>query len=178
MYIVESPFAPLPTFLSGERKSLERSFGPLERTAFSAPRVFRRGDAFRKAADGFRRIAERFADLFRKFVLEALIGCSRAELVRALRRPHEDMRLGRKNCSRMAVTLLGVTAFCLRHYGFRRIGERFLRHIARPPFVSARHPFGDPPKAVPRFLHAPAPQSAGARRQPPRRRSAPRRSGA
>ena len=39
-------------FLSGERKVRKR-------TAFSAPRAFRRGDAFRKAADGFRRIAER-----------------------------------------------------------------------------------------------------------------------
>ena len=91
--MVESPFAPLPTFLSGERKVYKRS-------AFSAPRVLRRGDAFRKAADGFRRIAERFADLFRKFLLEALIGCSRAELVRALRRPHEGGRHGRLNCSR------------------------------------------------------------------------------
>ena len=31
--------------------------------------------------------------------------------------------------------------------GFRRIGERFVRHIARVPFVSAHHPFGDQPKA-------------------------------
>ena len=60
LYIAENPFAPLPTFLSGERKSLERSFGPLERSAFSAPRAVRRGDASRKAADGFRQIGERF----------------------------------------------------------------------------------------------------------------------
>ena len=88
LYIAESPFAPLPTFLSGERKVYKRS-------AFSAPRVLRRGDAFRKAANGFRRIAERFADLFRKFVLEALIGCSQAELARALRRPTEGKRFDR-----------------------------------------------------------------------------------
>ena len=52
LYIAESPFVPLPTFLSGERKVYKRS-------AFSAPRAFRRGDAFRKAADGFRQIGER-----------------------------------------------------------------------------------------------------------------------
>jgi len=86
--MVESPFAPLPTFLSGERKVYKRS-------AFSAPRALRRGDASRKAADGFRQIGERFADLFRKFLLKALFGCSRAELVRALRRPTEGGRLDR-----------------------------------------------------------------------------------
>ena len=51
--IAEAHSSRFPTFLSGERKVYKRS-------AFSAPRAFRRGDAFRKAADGFRRIAERF----------------------------------------------------------------------------------------------------------------------
>ena len=31
--------------------------------------------------------------------------------------------------------------------GFRHIGERFVRSLVRPPFVSAHRPFGDQPKA-------------------------------
>ena len=119
--IAEAHSSRFRAFLSGERKVRKRS-------AFSAPRAFRRGDAFRKAADGFRHIGERF-------VRDNASLCSRryragANRVRdtALRRPIEGRRLGRLNCARMAVTLLGVTAFCLRHYGFRRIGERLVRY--------------------------------------------------
>jgi len=128
--IAESPFAPLPTFLSGERKGLERSFGPLERSAFSAPRAFRRGDAFRKAADGFRRIAERF-------VRDNASLCSRryragANGVRdaALRRPHGG---GGSPPRRLPPCTRALRRGCVKRLqdGFRHIGERFVRSGGR-----------------------------------------------
>ena len=138
--IAEAHSSRFPTFLSGERKVYKRS-------AFSAPRALRRGDASRKAADGFRRIAERFADLFRKFLLEAL-PCGRERSSRRRTQAPDlrgaDRRLG--GCRR-APALFRRGRVKQVQDGFRHIGERFVRDLAREPSVSARHPFGDQPKA-------------------------------
>ena len=56
--------------------------------------------------------------------------------------------------------------------GFRLIAERVVGADERCPCMIAQNPFANMAKAILHLLHAPAPQSAGARRQPPRRRSA------
>ena len=72
-----------------------------------------------------------FGGIAERFVRDNASLCSRryragANGVRdtALRRPHGVLRLGRKNCSRMAVTLLRRDRVKKAHYGFRLIAER------------------------------------------------------